>query len=405
MEEKIDFNENESEEKRLEITANIVVAGITGSGKSTLLNAIFGEEKAETGKGRPVTDKMQEYSMSNGLINIWDTVGLELDSLKTKESIKAIKKTIAEKSYSKDKYDRIHAIWYCIHSGSNRFQSAELDFIKELHSDEIQVPFIIVLTQCEAAEEIVDQFEDEIKKELERNNINDIKIIQVLAKEVKPRTGIPIEPFGLDKLVSETLEELPNYIQKSFVAAQRVSKKEKRRECDEIIFDYVDRALDGFWDKIPIIQVISADSRVRKMFMDISRTYNTIIDEEKMTEILCSFNVEGKVLKAVIDVNVGWSALILPFKTEYKVKMDDIFESKKKEGFDVNIDKLSSKSPIYYSPDKRVARLIVFYGYAFLDAMETVWDDLNAEQLKDVQLVCDKLKKAIKTYMRQYVKG
>lgn len=33
--------------------ANIMVAGITGTGKSTLVNAVFRNDFAETGKGRP----------------------------------------------------------------------------------------------------------------------------------------------------------------------------------------------------------------------------------------------------------------------------------------------------------------------------------------------------------------
>ena len=81
-------------------TANIMVAGITGTGKSTLLNAVFSSDLAATGTGRPVTDQIAEYDSPNIPIHIWDTVGLELDSEKTKESIKAIRDTIANKSAS-----------------------------------------------------------------------------------------------------------------------------------------------------------------------------------------------------------------------------------------------------------------------------------------------------------------
>ena len=114
--------------------ANIMVAGITGTGKSTLINAVFGAELAATGTGRPVTEHIDEYENEGIPIHIWDTVGLELDSVKTKDSIQAIKKTIASKTDSSDLYDRVHAIWYCINSGSNRYQGAELEFIKELYS-------------------------------------------------------------------------------------------------------------------------------------------------------------------------------------------------------------------------------------------------------------------------------
>jgi len=103
-------------------TANIIVAGKTGAGKSTLLNAVFGNEFAAVGTGRPVTDQIKEYQNSDIPIRIWDTVGLELDSKKTKGSINAIKHTVAVKSESGDKFDRIHAIWYCVNSGTNRYE-------------------------------------------------------------------------------------------------------------------------------------------------------------------------------------------------------------------------------------------------------------------------------------------
>ena len=127
-------------------TANIIVAGITGTGKSTLINAVFGSELAKTGSGRPVTEHIDEYQNNDIPVHIWDTVGLELNSEKTARSIASIKETIAKKASTDDQFDRVHAIWYCINSGSNRYQGAELDFIKELHSTHL--PFIIVLTQC-----------------------------------------------------------------------------------------------------------------------------------------------------------------------------------------------------------------------------------------------------------------
>ena len=90
--------------------ANIMVAGITGTGKSTLINAIFGSEMAATGMGTPVTDHISEYGDKDIPVHIWDTVGLELDAEKTKQSIKAIKDTIASKVSSENPYDRVHAI-------------------------------------------------------------------------------------------------------------------------------------------------------------------------------------------------------------------------------------------------------------------------------------------------------
>ena len=41
--------------------ANILLAGKTGVGKSTLLNAVFQDDYAATGQGRPVTKTTRKY--------------------------------------------------------------------------------------------------------------------------------------------------------------------------------------------------------------------------------------------------------------------------------------------------------------------------------------------------------
>ena len=50
----IESQVNQYREEKLP-TANIIVAGITGTGKSTLINAVFGENIAKTGVGRPLS--------------------------------------------------------------------------------------------------------------------------------------------------------------------------------------------------------------------------------------------------------------------------------------------------------------------------------------------------------------
>lgn len=223
--------------------ANIVVAGITGTGKSTLINAIFGADLAATGKGMPVTEQINEYQNTDIPIHIWDTVGLEIDSDKTKKSINSIRQTIADKAGLTDQFDRVHAIWYCINSGSNRYQGAELEFIKNLHS--IGVPFIIVLTQCIGDQEEINQFENQIHEMNKTMGMSDIDVVQVCAMPFKLR-GFTIDAFGLDTLVDKTLEKLPDFIKSGFIAAQRVSKVQKRSLCEDEIFTFVYMARDGF---------------------------------------------------------------------------------------------------------------------------------------------------------------
>lgn len=362
--------------------ANIMVAGITGTGKSTLINAVFGEEMAATGSGKPVTEHIEEYEAVDIPIHIWDTVGLELDSEKTKETIKSIKATIASKASFNDQYDRVHAIWYCINSGSNRYQGAELEFIKELHS--IGVPFIIVLTQCSGDEEEVNAFEAEIKKINSSMGIDDIPIVQVLALPAKCRGNQQISAFGLDELVNVTLKLLPSFIKSGFVAAQRVSQGEKRRECEEIICSYVRAAQTGFWEKVPLINVFVTDDKIMKMFRKLGEMYNTVLSKNSIEEIMKNSGVDFK--------NNFWG-LISPIDMGYSKKITALLNQKKKDGFSVKVADVEKND--------RAARMIAFYGYTFIDSIEELWAKLTESQLKDVDMVVSVLIQIINKKLKE----
>lgn len=366
--------------------ANIMVAGITGTGKSTLLNAVFGSELAATGKGRPVTSHIDEYQNDSVPIHIWDTVGLELDSAKTKESINSIRDTIASKADSDDQFDHVHAIWYCINSGSSRYQGAELDFIKNLHS--IGVPFIIVLTQCIGDPDEIDCFEAQIREINTSMGMTDIEIVQVCAQDFKLR-GFTIEAFGLDVLVQKTLEKLPDFIKGGFVAAQNVSKVQKRDYCGEILVKYVDAAITGFWDKVPIVNFFTTDKKIHKMFSEIGKLYNSIIPEDRLQEVI---DYMGS-----MDLEHGVLGIILPVSKKFDQKVDSLFEKKQKEGFVVPAKKLEK--------NERVARMLVYYGYLFLEAVEELWEQRNETMLADIDKRIQLLKGMLSEKFNKKVRG
>ena len=372
-----EFNERKAElEKDLEArinadnlpVANIMVAGITGTGKSTLINAVFGEELAATGTGRPVTERIDEYQTDNLPIHIWDTVGLELDSDKTRDSINSIKKTIADRSTLGNLYGGVHAIWYCVNSGSNRYQGAELDFIKELH--QIGVPFIIVLTQCSGDEGEVNAFEGKIKEINKTMGMEDIRIVQVLARPVKYRGfSEPIPAFGLEELVTVTTDLLPGFIKKSFVASQQVSQKLKRNQCEEIIYTHVLAAQNGFWDRVPLVNVILTNGKVKKMFSELGQMYNTVL----------SPTVIDRVVSTHIDFPSTFFGLISPIDMGYSKKVSALLNQKKESGYEVRD----------IPNNARAARMIAFYGYTFMDSIEELWQKFTEYQLKDVDTVVD----------------
>lgn len=366
-------------------TANIMVVGITGTGKSTLLNAIFSEDLAATGFGRPVTDAIKEYNNPSIPIRIWDTVGLELDAEKTRESIKAIRNTIAGKTESDDQFDRIHAIWYCINSGSNRYQGAELDFIKHLHS--IGVPFIIVLTQCIGDEDEINAFEARIKEINASMGMGDIEIVQVLAKDKKIRNFI-IEAFGLDTLVDVTTKKMPEFIKSGFVAAQTVSKIQKRAMCEEIIYSYIVAAKEGFWDKVPLVNIFTTDIKIGRMFKKIGQIYNVFLSDDDVQSLMKQLG--GKI--GNLDIDNGWNGLVNPFNGKFNKKIEILFSQHKINGSTIDGNELDKK--------EKSARLILFYGYTFMDSIEELWEKYvknKSEELEHkVAILRDIIEKKLK---------
>ena len=363
--------------------ANILVAGITGTGKSTLLNAIFGKNLAETGKGRPVTEHMSEYHSEDIPIRIWDTVGLELDSEKTRKSIGDICAKIAEMAEHPDPYDKVHAIWYCINSNSKRYQGAELEFIKKLHS--LGVPFIIVMTQCHESIDVVDAFQREIEKINDSMGLNDVDVVQVMATPYEVRGPLVIEPFGLDELVSLTCKKLPEFIVKGFVAAQKVSQREKRAESEGIIYDYVEQAMKGFWDKVPIVNVFTTDDKIKRMFCNLGKMYNTLLNPEEVNKVIHESD---------IDFHDNFWGLIAPFDiVGYSDKITALLERKKETGFTVEVAKIEKR--------ERAARMIAFYGYTFIDSIEELWEKSTEAQLKDISATVNRLIEIINRNLRE----
>ncbi len=377
---------NEQEKNRLQEQldsdklrlVNIIVAGITGVGKSTLINAIFGDEYAKTGSGKPVTEHMDMYSSEEVPIKIWDTVGLELNAEKTEKSIHDIQNTIAEKAKSNDEYNTIHAIWYCINSGSKRYQGKELEFIKKLH--DCGVPFIIVLTQCTAAEEQVKAFEDEIRKINLSMGMQDIEIVQVCAKDFEMR-NYSIPAFGLKDLVELTVEKMPKYLKESFIAAQRVSQEQKREAAEKMICEYVQAAKEGFWDKIPFINIISANNRIKNMLSKLGQIYNTNLSQDNVNEIV-----------TVIESKKSFWTLINPFDMTYGDRLKETLSSS--GGYTGQSGKLIDNR-------NKVASMIAFYGYTMVQALEESWNGNTKEKVEEIDEFLPKLKNWIADYLEK----
>lgn len=220
---------------------DIIVMGKTGAGKSTLINAALEEDLAPTGTGQAITKKNElyskkmllpigdsssgEYGLVGCRLNMYDTVGLEIDSSITVETLNEIKNHI-EETKQKMNSDDIHLVWFCVNNRSSRFESYELDLIRKL-SSEYEIPFIIVLTQCFSDEE------GELESQI-RNDLAEISRCRVLAKAYSFRGGKKIEAYGITGLIQKSFWDYKD-LKVSIIEKKLDEIEKKLDELDERI--------------------------------------------------------------------------------------------------------------------------------------------------------------------------
>lgn len=213
-------------------TLNIIVAGKTGVGKSTLINAVFRENLAETGMGKPVTTHMRKISKKDFPLSIYDTRGFELGKDAQKEVKQEVLDTIRQSLALNDVNKAIHCIWYCINTASNRVEQEEIDWLRDFSKENhlTQVPVIIVLTQSfskKKAQELRNMILDE--------NIDVVQVVPVLAQDYEIDEEYVAKAFGLDVLIRVMSEVLPDELQDTLQNVQKASLEEKKRHAQAVV--------------------------------------------------------------------------------------------------------------------------------------------------------------------------
>lgn len=264
---------------------NIIVAGKTGVGKSTLINAVFKENLAETGIGRPVTTNMRKIEKKDIPLSIYDTRGFELGKEVQDEVRKEIIDTIHKGIAAKDADSMIHCIWYCINTASNRIEPNEIEWLRKLSEENktTQVPIIVILTQSFSSKKA-----EEMKKIILDENLGIIQVVQVLAEDYEIEDLGVKKAYGLDTLIKIMNEALPDELLDTLQNVQIASLEEKKRHAKIAVGTAVTAATAAGATPIPFSDAAVLIPTQISMIVSITAIFGLNVNQGIITTIISS---------------------------------------------------------------------------------------------------------------------
>ena len=321
---------------------NIILVGPSGAGKSTLINEILKmDPPIETGFGRPITMKSEEYVSNNiKYLRLIDSRGIEKDPKYGLDTVyKDVQDIIGQKikENNPDKY--IHCIWYCWKG--TRLEESEINVLKELNKAYYEkLPIIIVYTYAIEEEKI-----KEAEKYIQDMHINNFEFIPVLAKETEIQKN-KIKPFNLDELQEKSIKLAKSAVNSScFQGLIEDIKNKIKSRINELVNKI----------KININQEITKNKEEINEESDIESLYKicvSIISNIFYKFILLNENIKSKdndnpkiEIEGVCDFSMSEKGhnKIKIYVTNYFKKILEIYEIKLKDFIQRFSDDISKK--------------------------------------------------------------
>jgi len=271
-------NLTEEEVKNMD-PINIMLIGKTGVGKSTLINNIFRENLAETGIGKPITKHLEKISKEGIPINLYDTRGLELSEKVQKEVRDEVEQEIFNLDTYSSKEERLHLIWYCVNSGSQRLEPFEEEWVKDLAT---KLPVVIVLTQSLDTES-----SQKFKEYIESLELN-VKGVLMLVAAPYRIGGHIIPSYGLAELVDLTIKIIPESAERAFINAQKVDIMVKANFAKKWARGFITETFMVGFTPIPFADApILASSQIA-MIAKITSIFGVSVNKAFITSIVSS---------------------------------------------------------------------------------------------------------------------
>ncbi|MDI1462193.1 DUF697 domain-containing protein [Catellatospora sp. KI3] len=267
---------------------NLAIFGKTGAGKSTLLNAVFGENVAPSGLGRPVTAGLTFYRKSESSLGIYDSRGFETGE--SAESLMAELTDIVHQTRQKPLAEHIHVAWYVVRWTDRRMEDGQLELIKHLVS--LRLPVIFVLTQVPRKNGQLHPEAVEFAQHIESLGLP-ITPPRVHFTNAKADAfeGYPVH--GLHELLESTFQVAPEAVHAALTAAQQIDLERKRAAARAIVSTAVAAAGVIGASPIPFSDAVLLVPAQVGMIAKIAATYGLNIPSARLGTLAASVVMAG----------------------------------------------------------------------------------------------------------------